>query len=613
MESPNHRLIVFVLVASCVLAACSGKTAGTQEPAFAALRKASGCAAWRDLDGIRSRGTYVADGVQYRFAESLDVRTGRFSRSWRAAAGLGGAEGFDGTRHWIEDRSGGRHDLDAAHARELTVTQAWLYRRAWCDPSLDGAALYALGPRTQGRRTFDAFRVTPGGGAPVEIWIDRATHLIDRTIEQLTESREIDSFSHWSSLRGALLPTSITVDYPEDQTVERWAISSLTPLEDIAGLQFGPPSRPRDVSMLDGTDRSVVPLFIEGNKPLIDVRLNGIGPFPYVVDTGGHFIVTTATARNVGLRGVGAANSLGAGTGILRASFARVSNVRIGSAAIADQIAKVMPYGFARLERGPRPPKAGWLGLELFERFAVTMDPRARRLTLRPLPATIDPPGARIPIFFDEDAPLLSCRIAGRPGVCMIDTGNAGYTIVEARWAQRVGLAPNPRESVNEGGGWRAARATIDFGPFRLPREVVEYAPPVPRGSESTTTVAAILSEDVIRRYVMTVDYEEHGAWFEPIAGAKALPYDRCGLEVDKRPDGSFTVWYVIPRSPADAAGLRKGDRIVALDARPSSEFSAADFYARNAAAVGTERTFGVATANGGLRTIHVRLRELLP
>jgi hypothetical protein len=613
MESRRIRLIVFVLVVSGALASCSGKTAGTGEPAFAALRDASGCTAWRDLSGIRWSGDYFADGLQYRFSESLDARSGRFARSWRTAAGLGGAEGFDGTRHWIEDRSGGWHDLDSPHARELTVTQAWLNRRAWCDPALAGAAVSALGPRTEGLRTFDAFRITPAGGAPVEVWIDRATHLISQTTEQLTESREIDYFAHWSSMRGALVPTSITVTYPEDQTVEHWIAASVGPLKSISGIDFRPPPRPRDVSMLDGTNASVVPLLIEGVKPLIGVRLNDIGPLPYVVDTGGHFIATTATARHVGLRGIGAANSLGAGTGILRASFARVSSIRIGSATIADQIAKVMPFGFAHLERGPRPPKAGWLGLELFERFAVTMDPQAQRLTLRPLPAAIDPKGARIQVFFDEDAPLIFCRIDGRPGVCMIDTGNAGYTIIEARWAKSVGLTPNPQESVNEGGGWRAARATLAFGPFTLPREVVDYAPPAPRGSESTTTVAAILSEDVIRRYVMTVDYDEHAAWFQPIPGAKALPYDRCGLEVDKSPDGLFAVGDVIPGSPADAAGLHKGDRILAVNGEPSLKFSAADLYALNTGPVGTSLRYEVADSTGARRMITLRLRELLP
>lgn len=613
MSSRLSRLIIVLLVTSAALAACSAKTVETGEPAFAALRNASGCAAWRDLAGIRSSGNYFADGLQYRFSAGLDPRSGRFTRSWRTAAGLGGGEGYDGTRHWTEDRSGGWHDLDSPHARELTVTQTWLNRRAWCDPSLDGAALHVLGVRTQGRRTFDAFRVTPAGGAPVEVWIDRATHLINRTIEQLAESREIDYFSGWSSVRGALLPTSITVDYPEDQTVERWVTTSLAARKDISEVGFGPPPRPRDVSMLNGTHASVVPLLIEGVKPLIDVRLDGVGPFPYVVDTGGHFIVTTATARTVGLQGSGAANSLGAGTGIFRATFARVSSVRIGNAAIASQIAKVMPFGFAHLERGPRPPKAGWLGLELFERFAVTMDPQARRLTLRPLPAAIHPDGARIPIVFDEDAPLIFCRVAGHPGVCMVDTGNAGYTIIESRWATRFGLAPKPHESIDEGDGWRAARAAVAFGPFTLPREVVEYAPPTPRGSESTTTVAAILSEDVIRRYVMTVDYDQHAAWFDPIPGAKALPYDRCGLEVDKNPDGSFTVRNVLPGSPADVAGLQKGDRIVALNGQPSRKFSAADFYALNAGPVGSERTFDVATSTGADRMTRVRLRDLLP
>jgi C-terminal processing protease CtpA/Prc len=111
----------------------------------------------------------------------------------------------------------------------------------------------------------------------------------------------------------------------------------------------------------------------------------------------------------------------------------------------------------------------------------------------------------------------------------------------------------------------------------------------------------------------MTVDYDEHAAWFEPIRGAKALSYDRSGLEVDKQPDGSFTVWHVIPGSPAGAAGFRKGDRIVAVNGQPSSRFSGADFDALNAGAVGTFRSYEIADSSGARRTIDLRLRDLLP
>ena len=83
----------------------------------------------------------------------------------------------------------------------------------------------------------------------------------------------------------------------------------------------------------------------------------------------------------------GLANGTGQGTQISKARFARLRELRIGSAILRDQIAIVTPYRWNTVQRAPHPPKAGWLGLELFERFRVTFDVARRRLELARLDA----------------------------------------------------------------------------------------------------------------------------------------------------------------------------------------------------------------------------------
>lgn len=146
--------------------------------------------------------------------------------------------------------------------------------------------------------------------------------------------------------------------------------------------------------------------------------MNGKGPFPFVLDTGGHFILSAATASRLRLPVFGQDPGAPNGSG-----FVRVHELRIGDAVIRDNVAHMIPYPFARLERGPLPPKAGWLGLELLERFAAIIDPQRRTLTLRPFRGrAVRYAGVRVPLTLDEDAPLAPCRIDRVAGECMIDT-----------------------------------------------------------------------------------------------------------------------------------------------------------------------------------------------
>lgn len=73
-----------------------------------------------------------------------------------------------------------------------------------------------------------------------------------------------------------------------------------------------------------------------------------------------------------------------------------------------------------------------------------------------------------------------------------------------------------------------------------------------------------------------------------------------AGLEVQGRPDLPLYVRYVDPRSPAAAAGIARGDRIVSLNGRPAAELiAAADFGALTPSAAGQTLRLELAAATG--------------
>jgi len=614
------RFHVRALTFLCLVAACSFSLSSSsigeemppkQSPALAALRRASMCSGWRRLVAVRTSGTRDADGVHGTFRRVLDVATGAWSNRFTNIAFAEG-DGFDGAVPWVLDHSGASHALDARGALALARTDAWIGRRGWCSVR-DRIAAADAGVRSEGNRAFDVVVVTPRDGAPEALWIDRSSHLLDRTIAQLNESRRIEHFADWRLYRDTVMPFEDDVEYPEDQDLERMKIAHIASIAAVSRWAFSAPPLPPDVSIAGGGNATHVPYTLEG-RVLVNVMLNGHGPFPFAVDTGAHFILTAATARRFGLTVRGQANSLGQGETIRLAGFARVASMRIGTATMTNQVAKILPYGFRRTERGPRAPIAGWLGVEFFERFAVTFDPAHHLLTLRRLdrPRPV-PPGTRVPIAFDEDAPLVGCAVDGLPGTCMIDTGNTGETIVEGHWAARSGLARRLASGLDAyGDGGRVDRATIAIGPFAGLPDVVEWLPPAKRGSEATTVEAAILSEDVLSRFVMTVDERTSAVWLQPLPHPSPRPFDRAGFLTHAERDGSFTVWRVLPGSPAADAGLHVRDRIVAVDGIPTGHFSHVDLTTLDEGPVGTRRTYTIVCGSSAPHTITLRLRELL-
>lgn len=608
-----RHLVIASIAAIGVLA--SPLSVGAEAPPrspITDLRQASGCARWRHIAALHFAGANRADGLSGPFEEVLDARTGRFIRSG-TEGGFTWAIGFDGAAAWERDFSGASHPFDAPSARARARTNAWLARRGWCHDGAEGAQVHLEHSRVERGRTFDVLSVVPRGGSPVEMWIDGRTHLLDRIEERLNESRFIEHFDDWRPVAGTEFPFVLRDEYPEDEDSETYALREVTQRPQPPSSAFAQPSAPDDVVMLHGASMTRVPYAVEGQKPIIKASVNGIGPFPFVLDTGAHFILTPATVHRIGVSALGGANSTGQGNGILKTGFTRVRTLRIGDAVIANDVAKVVPYHFRRLERGPRPPKAGWLGLSLFERFAVTIDPVSRTVTLRPLGrARPKPPGVRIPLNFDEDAPLIACSVDSHMGPCMVDTGNAGSTIVEGYWAQRNALSPRLNRGVPIGDGITVSRATLAFGPIRSPHELVEYQPPAQRGSEATTVEAAILSEGLIDRYTTTIDYDRHAMWVKPILHPYTRPFNRSGIEADKERDGSFIVWWVVPNSPASGAGIRAGTRILGVDGIAARDLAGTDFSDLSLGPVGAVRTFRVADGPG-VHIVTLRLRELLP
>ncbi|MCR5873058.1 PDZ domain-containing protein [Phenylobacterium sp. J426] len=111
----------------------------------------------------------------------------------------------------------------------------------------------------------------------------------------------------------------------------------------------------------------------------------------------------------------------------------------------------------------------------------------------------------------------------------------------------------------------------------------------------------------VLSRFEVTTDYARNRILLKPRPEALAAPFvkDRAGA-LARFADGVFTIAMVAPGSPAEAAGLKTGQVITAVNGRPAAELGVAGLTPLRTAAAG--QTLAL-TLQGG-ETVTLTLRD---
>ncbi len=583
-------------------------------PILAAARAASGPGDAHYLGSLTQSGSKQSSGLTGRWHRSIDLRTGR-SRESADFGIFSTAAVWDGRHYWRQDASGGVHPIDSVFMQTVHVTEAWLARFGYLKPGALGAKLEVLEEQSADGQSFAVIRATPRQGQPVDLWFDKESKHLARTVQVMTTYVWTVRYENYRKACGMMLPFKISADEGDPSNPEVVQIGSVDRTAATAE-DFARPRPPDDVAVAGG--KSVVPIEFDGDV-IVEAKLNGQGPFAFIVDTGGHDLLTPEAARALGLTPVGAGLSGGAGEGTLPEQYARVERVDIGGMRMRNQLFSVIPLQFDTVERGARPALAGILGLELFERLVVQLNYRDRTLAFWPVSGFHhEGAGSAVPVLFSDHEPLLVAKIDGMPGDVGLDTGNSGALVVQGIWADAHGLKERMRSgfpvpSFGSGGistSW-SSRADFQIAGELFSRVIAYYAADA-KGAFSSRTESGNVGNDILASFALTFDYTHGRVWFRPVPGFVPPPYNRAGLSAYKERADTFKVAAVSPGAPAADAGIHADDEIIAVDGIASRTLSGWDFRRVVRRAPGTKLSLSV--ARGGQRFEAVlTLRELLP
>ncbi|MBV8367723.1 MAG: aspartyl protease family protein [Candidatus Eremiobacteraeota bacterium] len=538
---------------------------------FAAEHAAVGGAAWNSVGGILTSGTQVSGGAPASFRQVVDHRTG-FSRETVDSGPLHDVSGFDGTTWDAHNGIVSQADLPGIVADG--VTGAYMARDGWWNAN-DAATMTALPSQTLAGRSVDVISVVPRGGSPVDVWLDRSSHLIVRTVQH-TDSGDVTSdYLDYRTTNGARVPYRITtVDPTQAHTDVTVASATLLRAVPKADLQR-PATDPR--GSFSGAPPAVVPFrlgSIDTGHVVVDATFGG-KPATLIFDTGGANYLVPDAARRLGLVTGGGADISGVGNASQAVSFANVGAIDVGSSRLRDQTAIVAPLPYFVQHERAGVTADGLIGFETLSAFRTTFDYAARTLTLAPFDSPPPTGGTTVHFVSEGVHAYVPVTIDGATGLFGLDTGDSGALTVFRRFARAHGIFSGPGVPFVAAGGvggtlgfslYRGTSMTI--GRTTLPAPVVTVTDAA-AGAFASRSIDGNIGARILERFKVTFDFRARTVTFVPNDRVNEhFEANRTGMSLNQTDPNAFVVLSVAPNSPASDVGIRAGDRIVTVDGR---------------------------------------------
>ncbi len=413
----------------------TASAATTPAAILAQAKQAAGGDAWDSVHSLHIHSQTLAGGRAGTQDEWDDVQAGRYAvRSQQPPETR--SSGFDGVSVWTQARGGYSYVLGDEDARQGAINEAYQTCRAFWFPERASATLASGGTQQEGGHTFDVVSITPQGGRPFTAWIDQATHLIDRFVEQQGEDVQIVRLLDYRTVPGGIkLPFTIRTGDGDPKWDEVDTVQAVTVNAPLVPSQFALPPQPApDFLFRDGKTSTTVPFRLSNNKLLVAVKINGQGPFDAQLDSGGNYIVQPAVAKRLRLTSQGASQEGGGGEGYVAAGKVVVDTVEVGDLRLTKQPYKIL--SFSKNE-----PQRTLIGLQILQRFVVSINFDRHTLTLtRPEQFIYRGAGAVVPFYFQDNQPEVDGAVDGIAGVFAVDTGDNGSLLLIAPFVKRYGL-----------------------------------------------------------------------------------------------------------------------------------------------------------------------------
>jgi hypothetical protein len=227
----------------------------------------------------------------------------------------------------------------------------------------------------------------------------------------------------------------------------------------VTGVGAGAPTRGQAPRRTAPAGAVVVPFELFSNTPVIDVHINGKGPFRMFLDTGAQgSAIDASLAKELDLPVKGKAGITSPGGQPMPADLVAIDTVRVGSFERANATA----VSFDRLGlHGPGAPRGVFSANAFFEGYLLTLDYSQQQLWIY----TGELPAANGQDVFEYSAterlPVVPLQVGGKAFRLHLDSGASGGFTLPLDAAKDLPLDAAPREV---GRGRRVDREVVIYG-----------------------------------------------------------------------------------------------------------------------------------------------------
>ena len=317
---------------------------------------------------------------------------------------------------------------------------------------------------------------------------------------------------------------------------------------------------------------AIMKFAMRGPQPVTTVFIGNHGPYIVLIDTGNAVACSLRKdiCESIGLKPTGFARVYGS-TGTDTQLGYEARDVVFGQAVSEKDVL------FLGLDWKPG-GLDGILPLSVFTARPTDMDFDKGEMRLQ-LSGAVDRTGFRAihaeRVRQNNGAFVIETMVEGATARLLVDTGASGTVSLAPGFVRSHGLWDRHAHALEHqfggvtnaiGEGKFVRTPEVKVGPYRFKDVVISLTNPATR---SLDDIDGLLGIQMLRRFTLGFDRPASTLWIKPNDHiADPYAYDHSGLTWEFK-NGSSIVVGVAPGSPAETAGLKKGDRLYELTSEP--------------------------------------------
>jgi hypothetical protein len=327
-----------------------------------------------------------------------------------------------------------------------------------------------------------------------------------------------------------------------------------------------------------------LPFEMHRNLILIKAKINGYGPFSFLLDTGvSNSIITDPSlkdslqlsqGRNIVLVGAGDGDNLQAFvTYGLTIQMSGITATKHSMAVLSSDILQLSSYVGV--------PVHGILGYDFFCNMVVDINFHNNTITLhRPLNYKYKGKGVAVPITLEERRPYLKAfsqidDSIAVPVKLIIDTGAGHALSLETGTHEKITISdPAIRTQLGIGlngiiNGYMGRTKNFTIGRYHIKNVITSFPDFELVAAKNKIPRNGNLGIDMLRRFNIIFDYSRQMMYLTPNKFYKErFEHDMCGIELVAGGENyrQYIIYKIYPDTPAEQAGLLPGDELIAID-----------------------------------------------